>query len=268
MSGHSSSEVRTTGLPQVRVLADPPAVGRAAAADIAAALRSALDRQRQVRVVFAAAPSQEHTLRGLAAAPGIEWDRVTAFHMDEYLGLAPDHDASFGAWLRAVLFDAVPLGSVHLMRPGGDAARELERYVGLLSAAPIDVLCCGIGVNGHLAFNDPPADFADPKLVKLVELSVASRQQQVDDGCFARLADVPTTAMTMTIPALLSAAEVFSTVPGVRKRAAVRDALLGPVREDVPASALQLHPRCTVYLDAGSALPGDRDAATESTKSD
>jgi glucosamine-6-phosphate deaminase len=236
-----------------RVLPDREALGAAAAADIGDALTRRLDSQPGVRIIFASAPSQEATLRHLAERPGIDWSRVTAFHMDEYLGLAPDAPQRFGNWLREALLDRVPVGTAHLIDPGEDPQAAAERYSVLLAAAPIDFVCLGIGVNGHLAFNDPPADFADTALVKVVTLDEASRSQQVDDGCFATIAEVPAQAVTLTIPALLSAAELFCMVPGAQKKRAVADALHGPVDGSVPASALRTHPQCTIYVDKESA---------------
>lgn len=239
--------------PLVRRLPDAESLGEAAASDIAAALIRRLETRPGVRMIFASAPSQEATLRSLAGRPGIDWTRVTAFHMDEYLGLAPGAPQLFGSWLRATLFDRVPMGAVHLIEPGHDPRQTAGAYAGLLAAAPIDLVCLGIGVNGHLAFNDPPADLRDPALVRIVALDEVSRRQQVDDECFARLADVPRQAITLTVPALLSADEVYCMVPGERKRAAVTAALHGPVEGRLPASALRTHPRCTVYVDDGSA---------------
>src|ERR1700760_4714662 len=239
--------------PVLRVFPDREALGAAAADDIAEALTRRLDSQPAVRMIFASAPSQEATLRHLAEQPGIDWSRVTAFHMDEYLGLAPDAPQRFGNWLREALLDRVPVGTAHLIDPGEDPQAAAERYSALLAAAPIDIVCLGIGVNGHLAFNDPPADFADPALVKVVTLDQASRSQQVDDGCFATLTEVPTRAVTLTVPALLSAAELFCMVPGAQKKRAVTDALYGPVDGSVPASALRTHPQCAIYVDKESA---------------
>lgn len=239
--------------PVVRRLPDADTLGRVAAGDIADALVRTLEERSEARVIFASAPSQEATLRALATRPGIDWKRVTAFHMDEYLGLDADDPRRFGNWLRAVLLDRVPIGDAQLIDPGDDPRAATERYARLLSAAPLDIVCCGIGVNGHLAFNDPPADLADPALVKIVELDEVSRRQQVDDGCFATPAEVPRRAITLTVPALLSAAQVFCMVPGARKRPAVTRALYGPVDGRLPASALRTHPRCTVYVDEESA---------------
>ncbi len=233
--------------PQVRRLADPERLGEAAARDIAAAIRRRLETA-PVRMIFASAPSQEATLRVLAGEPGIDWRRVTAFHMDEYIGLDPGAPQRFGTWLREAFLDRVPIGTAHLIDP--DAP---EAYAALLAAAPIDIVCLGIGVNGHLAFNDPPADLRDPEPVRVVSLDEVSRTQQVDDGCFATLDEVPHQAVTLTVPALLSAGELFCMVPGARKRAAVTAALRGPIGGELPASALRTHPRCTVYVDEESA---------------
>jgi glucosamine-6-phosphate deaminase len=236
-----------------RVLPDREALGAAAAADIGDALARRLDSQPGVRIIFASAPSQEATLRHLAERTGIDWSRVTAFHMDEYLGLAPDAPQRFGNWLRQALLDRVPVGTAHLIDPGEDPQAVADRYSALLAAAPIDLVCLGIGVNGHLAFNDPPADFADTALVKMVTLEEASRTQQVDDGCFTTIDEVPAQAVTLTIPALLSAAELFCMVPGAQKKRAVTDALYGPVDGAVPASALRTHPQAAIYVDKESA---------------
>lgn len=239
--------------PVLRWFPDREALGAAAAGDIANALTRRLDSQPGVRVIFACAPSQEATLRYLARRPGIDWSRVTAFHMDEYLGLAPDAPQRFGNWLRGALLDRIPVGTAHLIDPGDDPQATVDRYTALLTAAPIDITCLGIGVNGHLAFNDPPANFADPALVKVATLAEVSRLQQVDDGCFATLAEVPVQAVTLTIPALLSAAELFCMVPGAQKKRAVTNALYGPIDGSVPASALRTHPHCTIYVDKDSA---------------
>jgi len=236
-----------------RVYADREALGVAAARDIGDEIVRRLAIQPGARVIFASAPSQEATLRHLAKHPGIDWARVTAFHMDEYLGLAPDAPQRFGTWLRRALLDHVPVGAVRLIDPGGDPQAAVEQYAVLLAAAPIDLVCLGIGVNGHIAFNDPPADFNDRALVKVVTLDHASRVQQVDDGCFHALGEVPTQAVTLTVPALLSGAALFCMVPGAEKKRAVTEALHGPVTGLVPASALRNHPRCSVYLDTESA---------------
>jgi len=194
-------------------------------------------------------------LDALVAEPGIDWSRVTAFHMDEYVGLAADAPQRFGAWLGRAIFDRLPFAAVHLIRPErfADAAACATDYAARLAAGPIDVVCLGIGVNGHIAFNDPPvADFRDPLAVKVVELDDVCRQQQVDDGCFPRFGDVPTHALTLTVPRLLDCDRMVCVVPGPAKREAVRRTLSDPPGEACPATALRAHPRCTLYLDAQS----------------
>jgi glucosamine-6-phosphate deaminase len=240
--------------PRVRVFDDRAAVGRAAAADVAASLRDRLAHQPRVRMVFAAAPSQQEVLDALVDEAHLDWGRVTAFHMDEYLDLPAQAPQRFARWLRTAFFDRVPLGAVHLIEPGPDAERTAQEYAAALAAAPIDLVCLGIGVNGHLAFNDPPvADLTDPADVKVVQLDEVCRQQQVDDDCFATLAEVPHRAITLTVPRLLAARQLFCVVPGQRKSDAVRRALTDPVGADCPATALRTHPDCTLYLDRESA---------------
>jgi glucosamine-6-phosphate deaminase len=240
----------------VRVYADRAAMGKAAAADVAAAMRAALATQDRVRMAFAAAPSQEEFLAALVATSGLDWSRVTAFQLDDYVGLPADAPERFRHFLRTRLFELVRPGEVHLIGAVADeaaAADECRRYAALLSAAPLDIVCLGIGENGHLAFNDPPvADFQDPEPVKVVELDDACRRQQVNDGCFPSLDAVPTHAITLTIPTLLSGARLSVVVPGPSKRAAVRQTLSGPIETACPASILRTHPACTLYLDAAS----------------
>ena len=238
------------------------AMGQQAAAEIADEIRSCLRRQPGIRMVFAAAPSQAEMLAALREEKNIDWTRVTAFHMDEYIGLPPNAPQRFGNWLRHAIFDHLPFAAVHLMEPDDNPAESAGAYVAKLKAAQIDIVCCGIGVNGHLAFNDPPADFDDPLSVKVVDLDQQCRQQQVDDQCFPALADVPTQALSMTVSALLAARAIFCTVPGSAKNEAVRRALLGPIEPLCPASALRRHPRCNLYLDqdSSSGLPRDRAA--------
>ena len=206
-------------------------------------------------MIFAAAPSQNEFLETLRGAEKIDWKRVTAFHMDEYLGLSADAPQSFRRYLKERLFDRVHPGEVHLI--AGEAPspeEECARYAHLLAEAPIDIVCLGIGENGHLAFNDPPvADFADPKMVKVVELDEACRRQQVHDGCFARFEEVPTHAITLTIPVLLSGGWLYCVVPGPTKREAVEKALTSPISPACPASILRTHARARLYLDRDSA---------------
>jgi glucosamine-6-phosphate deaminase len=224
-----------------------------AAQDIAQHLLRKLDCQDEVSMIFAAAPSQLGTLTALRASRSIDWSRVTAFHMDEYVGLPDGHPALFGSWLQVNLFDHLPFKHVHLIGTDGDPDAATAKYSECLASSPIDIVCLGIGVNGHIAFNDPPvADFDDPKSVKLVELDAVCRQQQVDDGCFSRITDVPRKAITLTIPRLLDADRLFCMVPGAAKRHAVTRTLYGPIEAACPASILRTHANCTLYLDEES----------------
>ncbi len=232
--------------------------GLAAAIDVAEAIAVRQGLVDTVRVIFAAAPSQNEFLASLIERPSIAWDRLSAFHMDEYLGLDARHPASFRRYLREHLFDPAGLSAsqLHLI-PGEQTDRPLRTcldYEETLRAFPPDIVCGGIGENGHLAFNDPPvADFLDPVWVKVVRLDDACRTQQVHDGCFAGIADVPTHAYTLTIPALLSGPLISVVVLGPRKAAAVLATLRGPISESCPASALRNHAGARLYLDRDAA---------------
>ena len=238
---------------RISIGSDPAAMGARAASDIASVMRQLLEEQETVRMVFAAAPSQAAMLSSLASDPTIDWTRASAFHMDEYIGLADDARQKFGQWLRRHLFDRVPLGSISLIESSGSAEACAAEYARRLGEDEIDIVCLGIGVNGHIAFNDPPADFEDSMDVKVVELQRESRQQQVDEGLFAAMEDVPTHAITLTIPRLLRARRLFCCVPGRAKERAVTRALCGSVDAESPASILQLHSNCAIYLDQESA---------------
>lgn len=234
----------------VQVFQDRPAMGKSAAEDVIAKMKELLAKKDQIRMIFASAPSQNEFLEHLREAPGIDWGRVTVFHMDEYIGLPADHPQRFSQFLIENLFDFVKPGVIHLIESSNDQASECARYSRLLTEAPIDIVCLGIGENGHIAFNDPPvADFDDPKLVKPVELDGISRQQQVNDGCFPTLEDVPTQALTLTIPALMAGENLYCIVPGPTKREAVKRTLTEPITTEIPAAILRRHPGCTLYLD-------------------
>jgi glucosamine-6-phosphate deaminase len=241
---------------EVQVYADRGALGAAAAAVVASSMRTALDKRENIRMAFAAAPSQEEFLAALAATPDLDWSRVTAFQLDDYVGPPSDAPQRFSTFLCARLFDKVNTGQIHLIGaiPTADEAlAECDRYAALIGAAPLDIVCLGIGENGHLAFNDPPvADFHDPAAVKLVELDEPCRRQQVNDGCFPAIEHVPTHAITLTIPTLLSGRRLVCVVPGPAKREAVRRTLTGPIETACPASILRTHPDCTLYLDRQS----------------
>lgn len=232
-------------------------LGRAAARQVACAIQARLERAPQVRIVFAAAPSQDEFLSELVARFDIPWSRVIAYHMDEYLGLDANHTASFRRYLREHLFEPANLSASQTRLIEGESS-EVHRvcydYEQLLRRDPPDIVCAGIGENGHLAFNDPPvADFLDPVWVKVVRLDQSCRAQQVNDGCFRQIDEVPTHAITLTIPALLSAPVVSVVVPGPRKADAVKAALEGPVDETCPASILRRKPGAMLLLDQDSA---------------
>lgn len=245
--------VRRVGSLNIESYETRKAAGMASAVAVAAELRERLSRQATVRMIFAAAPSQADMLEALCAIGGIDWGRVVALHMDEYIGLPAGAPTRFANWLDRHLFGKVPFAAVRRIVPEPDAEAAASAYAAQLSEAPIDIVCLGIGVNGHIAFNDPPvADFNDPLDVKVVELDEICRQQQVDDEGFARIEDVPRHAVTLTIPRLLRADRLFCMVPGRSKREAVRQALYGPVTTECPASIMRGHPGCTLYLDAES----------------
>lgn len=242
----------------VRVYDDRRGLGLAAAALVASAIRKAIDRTGRASLILAAAPSQDEFLEALIASRGIAWSAVRAHHMDEYLGLAPDHPASFRRYLRDRLIDRVGIGPGGFRAIPGESTKRPASvcllYESVFGASPADVTCGGIGENGHLAFNDPPvADFLDPCRVKVVRLDEACRAQQVNDGTFARIGDVPTHAYTLTIPALLAAPLVSLCVPGPRKASAVLAALTGPISEACPASILRTHPGSVLHLDRAAA---------------
>ncbi len=229
-------------------------MGAAAARDIAAAIRQVLAEKDCCNMIFAAAPSQNEVLAALAADKTVDFTRIWAFHMDEYIGLAPDAPQGFGNFLRRALFDKAPFKEVHYLRGGEDPEAECARYAALLEQYPVDIVCLGIGENGHVAFNDPPvADFSDPVLVKKVALDPVCRQQQVNDGCFTALSQVPTHALTLTVPALMGGRRLFCVVPAATKAQAVRNTLYGPISEACPASALRRHGGAVLYLDPDSA---------------
>lgn len=261
MRAPSAERAWTIDQMQIRQYSSRDEMGRAAADDVAEAMREKLKAQGTLRMIFAAAPSQNEFLHYLVQEEGIDWKRVTAFHMDEYIGLSLGAPQRFSHFLTTKLFSHVNPGEVHLINGSADPTQESKRYAGLLQEAPLDIVCLGIGENGHIAFNDPPvADFNDPFTVKRVQLDDLCREQQVHDGCFDLLANVPEYALTMTIPALISAEKLFCIVPGVSKRNAVQGTLKGPVSPSCPASVLRTHTDCQLYLDRDS-CPGDEDLA-------
>jgi glucosamine-6-phosphate deaminase len=249
----------TSGRLAVEIHADRPALGRAAARAVAAELHGLITRQGEARVIFACAPSQDQFLAALIdpaqCGLALDWSRITAFHMDDYVGLTAAHPQSFRAYLRQHLLDHVAVGHFHpLPAEHPEPSVVAARYTALLREKPIDLVCMGIGENGHIAFNDPPvADFEDPHLVKVVELDSTCRQQQVNDGCFPTLADVPLHAFTLTITVFRQARRLSIHVPGPRKATAVQATVQGPITTACPASILRLHANATLYIDTAAA---------------
>lgn len=240
---------------QVNIYENRSEMGKAAAADIAAAIKRVLAEKEVCNMIFAAAPSQNEVLASLVADKTIDFTRINAFHMDEYIGLDSAAPQRFGNFLRNALFDHAPWRSVNYIEGNApDIEAECARYTALLREYPTDIVVLGIGENGHVAFNDPPvADFADPVLIKPVPLDSICRQQQVNDGCFASLDQVPTHALTLTVPALMAGKELFCVVPAPTKANAVAATVNGEIGEHCPATAMRNHPACVLYLEPDSA---------------
>ena len=249
--------VRKAEFDQLRVTVYPntEALGRAAAEMAVAVLSSAIAQRGRANLVLATGNSQLAFLAALRIHPGIDWPAVSVFHMDEYLGLPPGHPASFPLTLRRLLLDHVPVGNFYPV-PGSAADVELacRAYDALIRSHPIDLCCLGIGENGHLAFNEPgDTDFDDQRWARVITLEEQSRLQQVGEGHFASLEDVPAQAITLTVPALRSARHLLCIAPEARKAEAVRRALLGPINPECPASILRQTPGTQLLLDDASA---------------
>ncbi len=235
---------------KVHIFADKSTLGHAAGVQAALQMRKMLREQDRIRIVLAAAPSQNEFLAALVTMEGIDWTRVVVFQMDEYVGLDADDPRSFRSFLESRLCVRVKPGEVHFIDPGHDRTTQWVRYGELVGQAPINLVCLGIGENGHIAFNDPGiADFDDPQIIKQVALDETSRRQQVHDGCFARLESVPKMAVTLTVPVLLGGQQLLCMVSGANKRNAVRRTLYGPLSPQCPASILRTHPDCTLLVD-------------------
>ena len=229
-------------------------MGRVAAADVAFCVKKLLTQKRCINMIFAAAPSQNDFLEALIDDKTIEWERINAFHMDEYIGLGPDNPQGFGNFLKERIFDKVPFKSIFYINGQSDNLQEeCERYAELLDSYPVDIVCLGIGENGHIAFNDPHvAHFNDSERVKIVSLDEKCRVQQVHDGCFSTLDRVPMSAFTLTIPALIAAEYMFCMVPSKTKNIAVFNTINGPISESCPASILRKKENAILYLDSDS----------------
>ena len=240
---------------RVKIFENRTLMGEDAAKDIKDKIKELLSKKAEINMIFAAAPSQNDVLASLVADKSIEWNRVNAYHMDEYIGLDKDAPQGFGNFLKEHIFGLVPFKSVNYIDISAvDPEREADRYARLLAENPTDIVVMGIGENGHIAFNDPPvADFNDNRLVKPVKLDEICRNQQVNDGCFKHIDEVPTHAMTLTVPALMSAPYQFCIVPAPTKAKAVYETLNGNIDEHCPASILRTKKNAVLYLDADSA---------------
>ena len=237
----------------IKVFEDKPSLGRAAALQAADAIRRAIQKTHRARMIAATGASQFELLDALTTAPGIDWGRVELFHLDEYIGLPADHPGSFRKYLLTRLINKVGITHHHLI-DGEQNPADVIRCVGdALQSAPIDVALLGIGENGHLAFNDPPADFDTEKPYLVVTLDGACRRQQLDEGWFDSLADIPRQAISMGIRQILKTQEIVCAVPDARKAKAVAACCEGEISPLAPASILRTHPNTTIYLDKSSA---------------
>lgn len=239
----------------VQIFSDRVSMGKSAASDVSSKISDLLRVKSEINMIFAAAPSQNEFLTALIADETIAWNKINAFHMDEYIGLPSEAPQSFGNYLNEHLFKHVPFKQVYYIRKMADnPEEECTRYTQLLSEREIDIVCMGIGENGHIAFNDPHvADFNDKHWMKIVELAPQCRQQQVNDGCFTMLSEVPMQAFTLTIPVLMSATYTFCIVPAKSKAMAVYNTLYASVCEDYPSTVLRNKEFARLYIDKDSA---------------
>ena len=238
----------------VKIFETRKEMGEVSAKEISAKIKELLTVKPEINMIFAAAPSQNDVLKSLVEDKAIEWNRVNAYHMDEYIGLDKNAPQGFGNFLKEHIFGLVPFKSVNYIDiTTKDPDKEVDRYGELLKANPTDIVIMGIGENGHIAFNDPPvADFNDARWVKPVKLDEICRNQQVNDGCFKTINDVPTHAMTLTVPTLVKAPYLFCIVPAPTKAKAVYETLNGSIDEHCPASVLRLQDNAVLYLDGDS----------------
>jgi glucosamine-6-phosphate deaminase len=237
----------------VRIFKDKRSLSQAAAEQAAAAIRRAIADRGRARIVVATGTSQLDFLDALTKAEGIDWKRVEMFHLDEYVGLPITHPASFRKYLLEKLIRKAGISQYHFLDGDGDVLEEIQRVGESLQSAPVDIAFAGIGENGHLAFNDPPADFETQKPFLIVELDEACRLQQVGEGWFANISEVPRQAISMSVHQILQAREIIAVVPDTRKAQAVKLCIEGEITPMAPASILRTHPAATIYLDTDSA---------------
>lgn len=230
-------------------------LGKISATSVSNLIKNLLKQKDELRIIFAAAPSQNELLEELSRDASIPWHKIIAFHMDEYIGLPKKSDKLFGVYLSDHIFSKVVMKAVHLIdSQEKDVEKEIRRYTALLTAQPIDIVLMGVGENGHVAFNDPPvADFHDPKVMKVVELEERDKVQQVNDAGFASVNDVPKTAYTLTVPTLLAATHLIIVVPSIRKAEAINKTLTSSITTACPATILRTHKNATLFIDKDSA---------------
>jgi len=233
----------------IKVYDNKASLGRAAAERAAVSLRNAIQNSGRARIIAATGASQFEFLDALTAMPGIEWPRVEMFHLDEYIGLPPTHPASFRKYLLERLIHKTGITKYHFLDGHADILEIVRKVAAELKAAPIDIAFVGIGENGHLAFNDPPADFQTEEPYIIVDLDEPCRRQQVGEGWFASLSEVPTRAISMTVQQILKAKEILVVAPDARKAQAVKSCLEGEISPMVPASILRKHANTTIFLD-------------------
>lgn len=240
---------------KVKIFETRGKMGKNAADEVSQKIKELLMKKDMINIIFAAAPSQNEFLASLSGEEGINWNRINAFHMDEYVGLKSNASQCFGQFLKEKIFAKASFYKVYYINgEANDPELEGKRYADLLRQFPADIVCMGIGENTHIAFNDPyEADFDDPLMVKVVKLDAASRQQQVNDGCFANIDEVPVSAITLTVPTLLDAKNIFCIVPGNNKAEAVYHTLNDEVNAKYPSTILRNHTNAILYLDKESA---------------
>lgn len=240
----------------VKIYDSAVTMGQVAAEHVAHRLQATIEKKGQANLILSTGASQFTFLEALKNERAIDWSKISVFHLDEYKGMSARHPASFRKYLRERILDEVKPARVYLLEGDAmDIEAEIDRYEKLLRRYPIDIACIGIGENGHIAFNDPGvADFNDPSLVKVVELDEACRQQQLGEGWFATLEDVPKEALTLTITAIMNSKTIICVVPEKRKAEAVHDALRGTISTACPASILRKHTDVSLFLDSQSSM--------------
>ena len=238
---------------QIKVFDGRNPLAKAAAAQAASAIRRAIQAKGKARIIGATGASQFEFLEELTGTPGVDWKSVELFHLDEYIGLPNSHPASFCKYLQDRLVSKAGIVNVHFLDSQQDPAEVIRRTNAAISAAPIDVAFVGIGENGHLAFNDPPADFETDEPYIVVNLDQACRQQQVGEGWFPDINSVPKQAISMSVKQVLKSKEILAVVPGPKKSQAIHECFDGPISPMAPSSILRTHPNTTIYLDRESA---------------